>query len=181
MGAVLCGGLSTRMGRDKALVPYLGVPMARRVADALVAGGCATVVAVGGDDAGLSALGLAPIPDLHPAEGPLGAVITALGGHDHAEAVLVVGCDMPLLDGAAVGSLLSALREHPEADVAMGFTDRRQPLFAAWRPSCLPELRRVFGAGERAIHRAVRELHCVDVAVPPESVRNVNTVDDLND
>ncbi|HJR26495.1 MAG TPA: NTP transferase domain-containing protein, partial [Acidimicrobiales bacterium] len=40
-GVVLCGGRSTRMGRDKALLELHGVPMARRVADALTAAGAA--------------------------------------------------------------------------------------------------------------------------------------------
>ncbi|MBU6317480.1 MAG: NTP transferase domain-containing protein, partial [Acidobacteria bacterium] len=74
IGAVLCGGRSSRMGRDKALVPHRGIPMVRSVADALTAGGCSEVVAVGGDTVGLGTLGFDVTPDLHPGEGPLGGV-----------------------------------------------------------------------------------------------------------
>ena len=48
-GAVLTGGLSARMGRDKALLRVDGVPMAVRVATALRAGGADPVAAIGGD------------------------------------------------------------------------------------------------------------------------------------
>jgi molybdopterin-guanine dinucleotide biosynthesis protein A len=66
------------MGRDKAFVVVDGEPMVVRVARALQGAGAAEVVAVGGDEAGLSAVGLAHLPDDHPGEGPLGGVLTAL-------------------------------------------------------------------------------------------------------
>jgi molybdopterin-guanine dinucleotide biosynthesis protein A len=66
------------MGRDKAFVVVDGEPMVVRVARALRGAGADEVVAVGGDEARLSALGLAHLPDDHPGEGPLGGVLTAL-------------------------------------------------------------------------------------------------------
>lgn len=51
------------MGRDKALIEIGGVPMARRVADALGAAGAAEVVAVGGSAPALRSLGLTVAPD----------------------------------------------------------------------------------------------------------------------
>lgn len=168
------------MGRDKALVPYGGRPMASLVAGALSAGGCHRVVAIGGDPDGLAEIGLRVAPDAFPGEGPLGGVIAALQAHVDAAAVLVVGCDTPLLDAATVASLLHTLDQHPEADAVFGRTDRVQPLLGAWRPRCMPLVTEAFEAGERAIHRAMARLVVVEVDVPPESVRNMNTPHDLN-
>ncbi|MGH9084822.1 MAG: NTP transferase domain-containing protein, partial [Acidimicrobiales bacterium] len=53
----MCGGSSTRMGRDKATLEVGGVAMAVRVADALRAAGADEVRAIGGDAAGLARLG----------------------------------------------------------------------------------------------------------------------------
>ena len=55
-GVVLTGGASRRMGRDKALLPVDGVPMAVRVATAMIAAGAHPVVALGGDADGLREL-----------------------------------------------------------------------------------------------------------------------------
>ena len=56
-GAVLCGGASRRMGRDKALIAVDGVLMAERVAQALTVGGCGEVVFVGGNAEALAVAG----------------------------------------------------------------------------------------------------------------------------
>jgi molybdopterin-guanine dinucleotide biosynthesis protein A len=168
------------MGRDKAVMPFRGRPMVHWVADALVSAGCASVVAIGGDAAALGEVGLPVVPDLFVGEGPLGAVIAALAAHPDAEAVVVVACDMPLLESSMVAALLSVLRNDSTVDVAMGRTDRLEPLAAAWRPRCRVALAEAFDSGERAIHRAVAGVSCVGVDVPPVSVRNVNTPDDLN-
>ncbi len=85
LGAVLAGA-SRRMGPgiDKALVEVGGVAMARRVADALRAGGAEPVVAVGGDRSALGRIGLDGVDDRHPGEGPLGGVCTALAAAERA-------------------------------------------------------------------------------------------------
>ncbi|HMJ77824.1 MAG TPA: molybdenum cofactor guanylyltransferase [Iamia sp.] len=133
VGAVLCGGASRRMGRDKALVPIEGVALARRVADALVAGGCARVLAVGGDATRLAALGLEPVPDRWPGEGPLGGLATALGAADEGDVLVLAPCDLLHPSPAAVATLLGALAA-PEVDaVSVRVGDRVQWLPSAWR------------------------------------------------
>ena len=57
--AILAGGRSSRMGRDKALVEVDGRALALRVADALRRAGADPVAAVGGDLPALARLGLA--------------------------------------------------------------------------------------------------------------------------
>lgn len=176
VGAVLCGGASRRMGRDKALLPVDGVAMAARVAATLREGGCDRVVAIGGDEQGLGALGLTVLPDEFPGEGPLGGVVTALAGHPDAAAVVVVACDLPSLQPRAVRALLAALPGH---DVAVATAGRPQPVCAAWRPSAEAVLRGAFAAGERRMMAAVELLSQVAVPVETQDLANVNTPGDL--
>lgn len=89
-GVVLAGGQSTRMGQDKALLPWRGRPLLEHMATLLVAAGAARVVVSGRYPAHQG------VVDPFPQRGPLG------GLHGVAQAVddgllLVVPVDMPAL------------------------------------------------------------------------------------
>jgi molybdenum cofactor guanylyltransferase len=163
LGAVLTGGASTRMGRDKALVEVDGVAMADRVAAALHAAGATRVARIGGD-----------VADLYPGEGPLGGIITALHWAGD-EAVVVAPCDMPWIEAAHVRALLDALADGVDVAIAGD-----QHLFAAWRPSALAVLEAAFAEGERSPKRALTRLQVVAAALGGGNwSRDVDTPDDL--
>jgi molybdopterin-guanine dinucleotide biosynthesis protein A len=173
IGAVLCGGASRRMGVDKATIPIAGVPMARRVADALIAAGCAPVVAVGGDRLELARLGLEYVDDDFPGEGPLGGILTALSVGSPAA---VVACDLPNLQAATITELIAALGQH---EAAIAYTDRAEPLCAVWSDRAAAALLARFQSGERAMHRAIEGLDVGWVAASAADLRNINTRSDL--
>jgi molybdenum cofactor guanylyltransferase len=177
-GAVLAGGRSRRMGRDKALIEIDGRAMAARVAMSMAAAGCSPVFAVGGDAGSLGAIGLTVIDDRWPGEGPLGAIITALV---HTEVPTVVAaCDLPWLDEVTVRSLIRDVqRPGIDVDLVLATAHRDEPLCGCWMPSALGELRRSFDDGERAVHRAIARLKTVRVQVTTAAVRNVNEPADL--
>jgi molybdopterin-guanine dinucleotide biosynthesis protein A len=179
VGAVLCGGRSTRMGTDKAVVAVDGVPMARRVAEALQAGGCDVVAAVGGDRAALEAIGLDVVDDPRQGEGPVAGVLAALQRWPEADAVVVVACDLPYLTGATVAALHGALGERRDVLAAIGHTDRLQPLCVAWRPAASPTVATALASGERRLHAVLAELPTTEVSVNRQDVTNVNLPEDL--
>jgi len=193
LGAVLTGGGSRRMGRDKALVEFDGIPMGRRVADALADGGCAPVVLIGGRATALAAIGRPVVADRFPGEGPLGGVLTAL---EHATAgsprggvppVLVAACDLPALSADVVRALLDRVRSTDDVgtrgdariDVCVAHGDRLEPALAVWLPSCHEPVRALFDSGERALHGVLRRLRVTAVDVDTGALRNVNTLGDL--
>lgn len=179
-GAVLCGGASRRMGRDKALVTVDGVTMAARVASALSAAGCTPVVAIGGERPALAELGLHAVADRFPGEGPLGGVITALGHFPDASMVAVAACDLPHLSATTVAMLISALRESGAGVcAAVAVADRVQPLCGVWRQAALGALIERFDAGERRVLTVLDQVPVATVEVPPGDLVNVNTPDDL--
>lgn len=152
--------------------------MVARVAGALRDAGVVSVAAVGGDGDRLAAFGLSVWPDAHPGEGPLGGVLTALTRTD-AELLVVVACDLPWLDGETVGRVVAAAGD-PDMDVGVAWTDRPEPLLAAWRVGpCLEAVARAFASGERAVHAVLADLRCAPVPVAPSAVHNVNRPGDL--
>jgi len=180
-GAVLCGGASRRMGSDKALVEVAGRAMAARVADALASAGARPVCAVGGDAAGLAAVGLDVVPDLDPGAGPLGGIVTALGALP-GDVVFVASCDLLDPSPAAIASTVAALVDAPVAAAAVPVVGgRRQWTHAAWRVGARAPLRAAFAAGERAVHAAVAAgaLPVVEVDLPRAAVADADTPADL--
>jgi molybdopterin-guanine dinucleotide biosynthesis protein A len=179
-GAVLAGGRSRRMGRDKALLEVGGRPLAVVVADALRGAGAEPVFAVGGDAPGLGRWGLPVLPDDHPGEGPLGGVLTALR-RSAAPVVAVLACDMPGARPEAVAAVVGALAAHPAAAVALPVVaGRRALVHAAWRVAAEPTLAAAYAAGERSLAGAVDRLAVVEVEdVDAAALADVDVPDDL--
>ncbi len=179
-GAVLAGGASSRMGRDKALIDLDGRPLVAAAAEALSGAGAGSVMVIGGDGAALAALGLDARPDDHPGEGPLGGILTALRLSAD-PIVMILACDMPAIDAATVAAIVAALAGTPGADVAVAVVEgRRQLLTAAYRRRTDGALRRAFDAGERAPRRAVQGLEVIEVpGLDPHLLGDVDRPDDL--
>jgi molybdopterin-guanine dinucleotide biosynthesis protein A len=179
-GAVLCGGASRRMGRDKALLPLDGRAMAARVADALRAAGAAQVLAIGGDADALAGLGLDVRPDSHPGDGPLPATITALLAAEE-DAVLVVSCDLVHPDAEAMAATVRALVEHPGAIGAVPVDDgHRQWTHAAWRSDAAHALTGAYERGDRSLKRAGADLLIFELAgLDPEALLDADEPGDL--
>jgi molybdopterin-guanine dinucleotide biosynthesis protein A len=180
-GAVLTGGASTRMGRDKALLPFRGTPLAARVAQALTEAGAEPVIAVGGDLAGLRALGLTAVEDPRQGEGPLAGIAAALAALPDAAVVAVLACDLSAVSPIAIRAVVDALLADPEAQVAVPVAaGRLQPLHAAWRPSALVAVTAALEAGERAVRGALDVLRTVEVTgLEPAWFANANHPADL--
>ena len=104
-GAILAGGGSRRLGRDKATLTLGGVPLARRVAAALapVVSDCWLVTNY--PRRHLS-LGLPLITDLRPGQGPLGGLEAALF-YARTPWVLVAAVDNPFVAPALLAALAS--------------------------------------------------------------------------
>ena len=184
-GAVLCGGASARMGRDKASLVFEGAPLALRVADAL--GACLERVRLVAKDDSLRALGRELVVDRHPERAALVGVAAALAACD-APAVLVAACDLVHLDPRIVLALCALAPVDGPADVVAPLGPRGpEPLCAIYRPRLLPELERRIARGDFALQALVRDSACTLVpeadlrALDPtlRSLTNANSPDDL--
>jgi molybdopterin-guanine dinucleotide biosynthesis protein A len=147
-GAVLTGGTSSRMGRDKGLL------LGDVAVGALRAAGIDDVVRIGGV--------AGDVLDDHPGEGPLGGILTALRRASSADVVVVLACDLPLIDGPTVRAIVEALGPADAVACPPG-----EPLCGAWRPGLArPVLERLFTEGERSPRRALAGLRVALVDVP---------------
>lgn len=98
-GIVLAGGRSSRMGRDKATLPWAGGTLLDHMIATLRRAG-ATRVLVSGDRPAHDG-----IPDAWPGRGPVAGIASALARCADGVA-LVVPVDLPLLDPLRIDALL---------------------------------------------------------------------------
>jgi molybdopterin-guanine dinucleotide biosynthesis protein A len=177
IGVILTGGTSRRMGVDKAFVEVDGRAMVLRVADALRLAGCDPVVCQGGSHLLTGSLGLEVIPDPQPDSGPVLAIQAAL--EYHRSAILVAACDLVDLDPATVLGVITAAQADPERRVVTATADGHPHLLSHWSQEALEPLSQLVAEGVIAYRVALERLAAVEVAVDPQSVRNVNRPEDL--
>jgi molybdopterin-guanine dinucleotide biosynthesis protein A len=91
--ALLSGGISGRMGQDKALMPFLGRPLILRILERL-SSAAGEVILSTNHPADYGFLGLPLYPDLLPGCGALGGLYTSLNAAQ-SSTVAAVACDMP--------------------------------------------------------------------------------------
>ena len=187
-GIVLAGGLSRRLGRDKAVEPIGGEPLIARCIGRLSAVAAEIIVVVNDVERGEQL----PLPqtcrvalDVYADSGSLGGIfsgVSAMGG----EWGVVVACDMPFLNIALLKHMLS-LREGFDAVVPV--LDRRpEPTHALYSKACLPHIERRLQAGDLKIARFFDDVSVryvsqeeVDAHDPDHlSFFNVNTQSDLD-
>jgi molybdopterin-guanine dinucleotide biosynthesis protein A len=177
-GFVLSGGLSSRMGSDKALLPYAGATLIEYVARQ-VERAAGSVVLVGRPEA-YRALPYRALADLAPEQGPLGGVVTAL--HSSTAAWnLIVACDMPAISSEILDAIVAAAVRRPEAAAVVPVTPdgRPQPLCAAYHLRCREPFARMLAGGVRKMREALAGLNLVALPVPSaDPFLNLNTPED---
>lgn len=148
-GYLLAGGASSRMGTDKALLPFRGRTLAQHIAGEMVS--VAESVTLVGDPDRYTGLGLRVIPDAVEACGPVGGIYTALRDTT-ADWNLVVACDMPGLKARFLAELFAAAERDGGLCLApTSPSGRVEPLCAVYHRDALA---RVQEALDRGLRRA---------------------------
>ena len=178
IGAVLAGGLGTRLGApSKPAVLLGGRPLVEYPLEALepvcrpVAVVCRAGTALPELPAGVLRWDEPDDGERHPAAGIVHALNRA------AAPVLVCAADMPFLTLEVCAGVIRAASGAPEAAAVVGTAGGRlQPLLAVYRPAALAALE---GVGDRPLTTVVRGLAPVEVQVPERATRSVNTPEEL--
>jgi molybdopterin-guanine dinucleotide biosynthesis protein A len=176
-GFVLAGGRSTRMGRDKALLPYRGSVLVDWIARQVrAAAGSAVIV---GHPERYGALGWPVIGDLRPGCGPLAGIEAALA-HSPADYNLIVACDLPGLSAPVLAELLAeAARCDCDCLVPASSGRLHEALCGVWRRRALTTVRRGLDEGIRSVAAVFPRLHLCRYALPGDDwMTNLNTPED---
>ncbi len=133
-GLVLSGGKSTRMGTDKGLIKYHGVPQREHLYHLLSEVCEQTFISLRREQEATTPFGFATIADENEFKGPYNGLLSAHKKHPKA-AWLVLACDLPLIDLDALKELISQ-RDNTKQATAFALKENPlpEPLCAIWEP-----------------------------------------------
>jgi molybdopterin-guanine dinucleotide biosynthesis protein A len=172
-GFVLTGGRSSRMGRDKALLPFDGSTLVERIA-ARVRAAAGSVTLVGPPDR-YGRLGLPVAADLIEDCGPLGGVYTALK-ISSAPWNLIVACDMPAVTSGFLAGLLEAARDADAECFVPATGSGLHPLCAVYHRQALSVIEYALDHKSFKMHDLLRSLRTVSwPAADASMLENINT------
>lgn len=152
-GLLLAGGASCRMGKDKAMLVWNGIPLWQRQVS-LLRNICTGGVAVAAPQC----------PDWLPDtvtwlkdsgnEGPLGGILAGLRWTQGS--MLVLAVDMPKMNHTCLGELLAMAENH--GGVVPVREDQLEPLAAVYPYAALASGEQRAHSGELALHKWVQAL-----------------------
>lgn len=190
---ILAGGASSRMGQDKALLLWQGVPMLQRVINA--AAQCCPEIYL-----------LTPRTEIYqtylrdyaqanpqakyhwlletmPLQGPLVALSQGLGKIP-ANWVLVLACDLPRLDGTILDQWRSQLPHlSPSILALVPHHQYWHPLCGFYRPQALPHLEKFLSQGGKSFQSWLPTLPAQKIPLKTKEINmlwNCNSLADLD-
>lgn len=183
---ILAGGLSSRMGEDKALSLWKGIPLLQHVCT--IAANCCPAVYV-----------ITPWPDRYKTlvanvywihenqsgQGPLVALTQGLM-HIPTDWVLLLACDLPCLQVTVLQQWAMQLATLPDEILALVpyHTDRWEPLCAFYHRQAQPSLQAFVQQGGRSFQQWLAQNPVQSIPVETEMVamlRNCNTPEELTE
>jgi molybdopterin-guanine dinucleotide biosynthesis protein A len=184
-GAILAGGFSRRLGRDKTILPLGGQPLALRVHAALAPLVAACWLVTNQPLAHMS-LGLPMVTDLIPFQGPAGGLLTALF-YARTPWVLAAAVDNPFLAPALLAELAARAGRTSRPAVVCRSPRGLEPFPGVYHTRLLPALREFLRTERRATKfleacrpQVISETEVLALDPEGRSFFNLNTPGDLS-
>lgn len=181
-GFILAGGRSSRMGRDKAQIPWGSGTLLSHACDRMQQVVAKTYIVGGAQSAGAAD---AVLTDSFIGCGPLAGIHSALK-HAETDWSLVLAVDLPLVNSALLEFIAKSCKQANNA-VAIRLGEHFQPLCAAYHRRLFPEIEARLQAGDLSIHRLleaprtgiIEEQELLSAGFRAQMLLNVNTPEDL--
>ncbi|WP_236978188.1 molybdenum cofactor guanylyltransferase [Membranihabitans maritimus] len=179
-GLVLAGGKSTRMGADKGLIEYHGIPQ-REYVYSILSSVCDDVfMSLRQEQASQLESSFKRIVDKNEFPGPLNGIMSA-HDFDKEASWFVLACDLPLLDKEAVRYIFDRRNDKKMATTyAKNKDSYPEPLVTIWESTGLKSFRERLDRGERMGPRKFLIDSDIELVFPDNEkiLMNVNTMED---
>lgn len=172
--AILAGGQSRRMGRDKALLEFGGRPLLARVIER-AAGVAGEMLLIATQRPEYAPFGLRVVPDRYPQCGSLGGIFTAVSEAANA-CCLVLACDMPFINPDFLEYMAQQPRDYdvlvpalPAERSNQSTKETLETLHAIYSKECLPAMERQLREGVLKVAGFFSEVRVQ--RIPEETIR----------
>jgi molybdenum cofactor guanylyltransferase len=177
---ILAGGLSTRMGQDKALLKIAGLPLLQRVINTAQRVSSPVLVVTAWPEKYQAMVGCEFLCD-RLSQGPIVALAQGLEAVS-TEWVLLLSCDLPNLRSAMLQTWINQLVLVPENAIAYLPSGSKgwEPLCGFYRSACRESIQAYVNGGSRSLQRWLQTQVVATLEVDDRSVLfNCNTPEDL--
>ncbi|MGX1829509.1 molybdenum cofactor guanylyltransferase [Paenibacillus taichungensis] len=164
-GIILAGGLSSRMGFNKALLDWNGTSVLEQVIQAMAPAVQRIILSAGNNTAAYTTLPYDCVQDNYPGKGPLAGLHAALEASE-TDWNLICACDMPLLEPSFFkGMKWLAESGHEHHAIVPRLAGRVHPLAGAYHRRVLPELEQRLIDNRLKVTQWLEEIGCQYVDV----------------
>ncbi|MEE9418933.1 MAG: molybdenum cofactor guanylyltransferase [Desulfatiglandaceae bacterium] len=153
-GVILAGGKSSRYGKNKAFIKINGIPLIEKVIT-VMGSVFQELIIITNTPHKYSHLRLPVYKDLIEGLGPLGGIFTGLTAISK-DAGFFVACDMPSLNRELLRHMVECKDDFDA--VVPRISGKMEALYALYRNTCLPAIRRQIDSREYQIFRFFPEV-----------------------
>lgn len=165
--AILAGGFSVRMGRDKASLPFGEVSLLEHQAQKLRMLGIEDIMISG---SGMELAATRSVPDIYPHRGPLSGIHACLEAAKHGP-VLFISVDTPLIPIETLQMLLDA---HRGGVTLLKHGEETEPLIGVYDKSLAPLCAEILQTEKAKVWQLIRQASLTTVAFTGDPMQLIN-------
>lgn len=157
LGVILCGGQSSRMGFEKFLANYHGVPQYQYLSTLFNNLNIETVISIREEQVSFvdNSLNLVVDNECFFNAGPLTGLLSVHEKYPE-KSVLLVGCDYPLLNETHLSMLIENIQDSAFVVCFQNNDGFDEPLIAYYSNSALKEIKAYFNNGNNSLQQFIR-------------------------
>ena len=174
---VLSGGKSSRMGRDKGLLPVEGIPLIEKIAGQLQGNFAEVLVSGAADKYGFK--NVRTVPDIIPDRGPLMGLLSTLQASE-SELNWITTCDMPEPNLTFVRKMIRMIGDY-DAVVPVDSDGWKQPLIGLYRKDVVRAIEKQMAADKWSIRDLISTIRVEYIPLTSGWYRNLNTQKDYQE
>ena len=178
-GIIICGGQSSRMGSDKSLLFWNGVPFYKHI-EKILSKHCDQVF-ISCNESQKSNYDLPVIVDNYEQIGPMAGVLTSLESFPNCP-IFTFPCDMPFIDQGIIKKMIGGYNNTFDGVFIKDSKGQIEPLLAIFNPNIYSKLLRWYNSGNYSLNQFIKTLDdACYVAVNEDHLINLNTPAEFKD